>query len=119
MARYDDLNTTAIAYTTFISCVILLIIIFVVQALCFGWLEHHEQLKVANESFTASDEIIAAQRKSLEGYRWVKVPAPLAPGQKPPEAGQPVPMIEKLQIPLERATELLLKEANAATAPQS
>ncbi len=111
MARYDDLNTNAIAYTTFVSCVLLLLTILITQALCFNWLESREDFRVSKESYTSSDANIAAQKQVLEGYQWVEMDAPADQSKALPEANKVAPKIKKLQIPLERATELILKSA--------
>jgi hypothetical protein len=106
MARYDDLNTGAIAYSTFVGAVLLLIIILLGRALTYAWIESEDARKMANASYTAADQEINDQRAELAGYRTRMVQ--LASGDE----GSDVEPEEKelLVIPIERAKELVLEE---------
>lgn len=52
MARYDDLKTGTIAYATFISAVLLLVIVLLLQALTFSWIEGEEVRKLTEGHYT-------------------------------------------------------------------
>jgi hypothetical protein len=39
MARYDDLNTKTIGYLTFLSSILLVVIILLLQALTYNWID--------------------------------------------------------------------------------
>ena len=68
MARYDDLNTSSIAYATFISAVVLFVVILLVQALTFNWLLGEEERKFAKSHYISADAEIAKQKAKLDGY---------------------------------------------------
>ncbi len=104
MARYDDLNTSIIGYATILSALLLVVIIFGVEALCYHW-ENVEQAKKDKYEYTSSLEILDQQKKSLTGYGWVTVPAP-----EPEKGKEKEPDGQRLQIPLETAEKLILKE---------
>lgn len=121
MARYDDLDTKTIAYTTFMSCLLLVIIILTVQALSYNWLDEVEEARVVDQGYKASDATIREQFQTLDGYQWVDVVVPPEPGQPEPKAGEPQKTVKKLQIPIERAKQLLLNELKKSNeaAPQT
>ena len=79
MARYDDLNTKTIGYLTFISAILLAVTILLLQALCYNWIDWQEETKLTKQSYTSSDEMIAAQKASLSGYGKVQVEVPIEP----------------------------------------
>ncbi len=112
MARYDDLNTTAIAYTTFISSIVLVIIILLGRALCYAWMETEDQRKLTNASYEVSDRMIGEQKALLSGYSTMQVELPAIEGADPKAPPQ---FEERVRIPIEKAKELLLKDL--ATAP--
>lgn len=110
MARYDDLDTKTIAYTTFVSTVLLVVIILCVQALCYNWLDSVEEARITDQGYKNSDATIREQLLKLDGYQWAEVPVAAEPGQPEPKAGEPPKTVKKLQIPIERAKQLLLNE---------
>ncbi len=73
MARYDDLNTSAIAYATFVSSILLLVIVLLVQSLTFNWILGEDERKLADSHYTTSDNEIAAQKAKLEVFEKVMV----------------------------------------------
>lgn len=106
VARYDDLNTGAIAYATLVSCILLLITILLVRALCCAWVEGEEARKTDNAHYVTADAEIGEQKARLDGY-WTKaVEVPPADDTVDAEPTQET----RVLIPLERARELLLKE---------
>jgi hypothetical protein len=111
MARYDDLNTSAIAYATFISAVLLVVIILLVQTLTFNWLLGEDERKLAESHYTASDNEIAKQKAKLDVYEKVKVEVipPAADGAAPTEPAKPV-LEERLRVPIKQAKNSILKE---------
>ncbi len=100
MARYDDINAPAVAYATVLSCVVLFVIVFATQALTNYWTGKAEDKSLGASEYTASNQVVREQRDSISGYRWVNVPA--AQENAPPE--------KKLQIPIDRAQEVVLEE---------
>ena len=116
MARYDDLDTGSSAYATFVSSVLLLVIILLIRALCCSWVEGEDIRKLADAHYTSSDNTISQQKVRISGYE--KVMVEVAPPSDP-EAGEDQPqepvMEERLHIPVERAKELLLKELAPAS----
>lgn len=107
MARYDDLNTTAIAYTTFISSIVLVIIILLGRASCYAWIETEDQRKLSGASYEVSDRMIGEQKALLNGYSRIKVELPPVEGADP---ATPPQFEERVRIPIEKAKELLLKD---------
>ncbi len=108
MARYDDLNTKTIAYATIFSAWLLVLVIFLVQGLSYYWESAEEARKRDRSEYTTSKRVLEQQRDSLNRYEWVALPV-----QEVPE-GEPVPEPQKrLQISIERAKELILKELSA------
>lgn len=114
MARYDDLNTKAIAYATLLSCILLVIVIFGLQALTFAWINGEEEQRLENSHYTSSDKEIARQKEELAGYDKIKVEVipetdPNAPTPNPGEEPKAI-MEDRVHIPVDRAGQLLLKE---------
>lgn len=107
MAHYDDLKTGAIAYAAFVSTVILLVIILLVRALCYGLVQAEDARKLTSASYVAADKEIARQKSQISKFAKIEVPA--AAGQATASDAAPQ-MEEQLHIPVARARELLLKE---------
>jgi len=130
MARYDDLNTKTISYLTFLSAVLLVVTILLLQALCYNWIEWQEDLKYTKQSYNSSDEVIRAQKESLTSYEKVQVTVPVKPAVaagatdgagQPSQAGDPaqpaepqMETVERVHIPIERAKVLILEDVNSA-----
>ena len=97
MARYDDLKTGTIAYATFISAVLLLVIVLLLQALTFSWIEGEEVRKLTEGHYTAADEKITRQKAQLDQYAEVEVEIPPPPTTEPaaPGAEKVAPTMEK------------------------
>ena len=108
MARYDDLHTGTIAYATFLSSIVLIVIILLIRALCFYWVESEETRKLADAHYFSSDEEISDQKAMLDGYKTVKIEIP-AMGDAEARTE------EKLHIPLSRAKELIIEEWSGET----
>jgi hypothetical protein len=107
MARYDDLDTTAIAYTTFVSTVILLLIILLGRAMSYAWIEAEDDRKLSETRYVSSDRAIREQLERIGGYRKVKLEVPV----EPTADGEPIPSYEqKLHIPIDKARDLILNE---------
>lgn len=107
MAHYDDLKTGAIAYAAFVSTVILLVVILLVRALCYSWVEAEDAKKLTNASYVAADTEIARQKSQIANY--AKIQVPVAADQAT-AADAAVQTEDQLHIPVARARELLLKE---------
>jgi len=107
MARYDDLNTKMIAYTTVLSVVILIIVLQGTQALCYSMLNYERSrndTKIIDAASTAKSE----QIESLSGLaRRVEVIDEAAP---PAKKGEEAAMKKVIRIPIEEAKKLILKE---------
>ena len=113
MARYDDLNTRAIAYTTFVSAIILLLIILLGRALCYAWIENEDERKLADAHYVSSDQIIREQKETLADYKKVQVELPPLETEDP--AAPPAEPLteERVHIPIDHAKNLLLKELSS------
>lgn len=111
MARYDDLNTSAIAYATFVSAVLLLVIILLVQALTYNWVLGEDERKLENSHYTASDSEIAKQKAKLEVLEnvMVEVIPPAADGVAATEPVKPI-LEKRLHVPIKQAKNSILKE---------
>ena len=107
MARYDDLDVKFIAFATVISCLLLVAILQGTQALCYAMVNAEQEKKLEMSEYTSSKAVISEQLQSLTGYQKVPVPPAIGSDGKPVASGP----TSRLQIPLERATELLLQEA--------
>ena len=111
MAHYDDLKTGAIAYAAFVSTVILLVIILLVRALCYSWVEAEDAKKLTKSSYVAADMEIARQKTQIANYAKIQVPAVSSQAVAADAAPE---MEDQLHIPVSRARELLLKEWNSS-----
>ena len=113
MARYDDLDTKGIAYTTVLSLIILVIILQGTQALCYNMLNYENYRKdtkqIDEATVTKSEQLM-----SLNGYKRVEVVDETAP---PPKKGESPLMKKVIHIPVIDAQKLILKELGAANAP--
>lgn len=112
MARYDDLNTKGIAYTTVLSVVILVIILQGTQALCYNMLSYESSRKDTKQlddaTATKSEQLL-----SLCGFKRVEVIDEAAP---PVKKGESTVMKKVIHIPVIDAQKLILKELGAAKA---
>lgn len=107
MARYDDLNTNMIAYAALISCLLLVAILQGTQALCYSMTNAETERKLNNSEYTSASEVISEQHKSISGYQKVALPPEVGPDGKPVSGETKT----RLQIPIDRAIELLLNES--------
>lgn len=110
MARYDDLNTSAIAYATFLSAILLVVIILLVQSLTFNWILGEDERKLAESHYTVSDNEIAKQKAKLDTYakEMIEVIPPAVEGSTEP-ANQAVSELRR-HIPIKQAQSLIMKE---------
>jgi len=106
MARYDDINAPAIAYTAALSCVALFVIIQSIQALTNYWDYAAEARALDHSEYVLSNKIIEDQKKSIGSYEWVNVPG----------VDEKAPLEKRLHIPIIRAEEVILEEAKAGGA---
>ncbi len=111
MARYDDLNTSAIAYATFVSAILLLVIILLVQSLTYNWILGEDERKLSDSHYTTSDNEIASQKAKLDVFEkvMVEVIPPAVDGAAPTEPVKPVTE-ERIHVPMKQAQSLILKE---------
>ncbi len=117
MARYDDLSTRSIAYATFVSAVILLVVILLVQALTYNWILGENERKLTTSHYISSDAEIAKQKSKLDGYYQSTVDVFPAPASGSAASEPVTPVKEKrLHIPLKQAQSLILKEFKKPTA---
>lgn len=112
MARYDDLNTKGIAYTTVLSVVILVIILQGTQALCYNMLNYEGSRKDTKQIDAATVEK-SEQLLSLSGFKRVEVIDEAAP---PAKKGESPVMKKVIRIPVIDAQRLILKELGDAKA---
>lgn len=114
MARYDDLNTRMIALAAIVSCLLLVAILQGTQALCYNMESWENERKLQGE-YVTSKQVIGEQLKSLSGYQ--RVPLPPEVDAK----GNPIPGETKtrLQIPIDRAIDLLLEESGKPAATKT
>lgn len=105
MARYDDLNTSAIGYATFISTILFVIVVLLVRALSFYWVEGEADRLQASTHYTSADEEILAQRGRLSGYAKEMVTVFKGEGDAAVEEE-----VEQLHIPLDAAKAIILDE---------
>ena len=110
MARYDDLDTSAIAYATFLACILLLLIILLVRALCFYWVEGESDRKLSTSHYVSADEEIREQKLQISGYGKELVEVVATEGE---EVAEPQ-FDERIQIPVEKAKDILLKELTSS-----
>jgi hypothetical protein len=109
MARYDDLNTKMIAYAAVLSIVILVIVLQATQALCYTMVNAEDARKESKKS----DGAMVAKREqidSLNGFKQVEV---IDESAEPPKKGEQPKMKKVIQIPIEDAQKLILKELAA------
>ncbi|MCA9192966.1 MAG: hypothetical protein KDB03_14420 [Planctomycetales bacterium] len=102
MARYDDLNTGAIAYSVVAGSVLLLLIIIAVKALCNGMIETEEENKLAKSHYETSDAEITRQRQLMAAYDKIVT-------EQTDENGKPI-KVERYVIPIDQAREIVLHE---------
>lgn len=112
MARYDDLDTKGIAYTTVLSLVILVIILQGTQALCYNML-NYENYRKDTKQIDAATVTKNEQLMSLNGYNRMEVVDESAP---PAKKGESSVMKKVIQIPVIDAQKLILKELGSANA---
>jgi hypothetical protein len=110
MARYDDLNTNMIAYAAVLSCFLLIAILQGTQALCYNMTNAAQDDKLAKSEYTSSTEVIREQLNSINGYKRVKETPPMGADGKPTSAEPKT----RIQVPIDRAIELILTEKKAA-----
>ncbi len=111
MARYDDLNTSAIAYATFVGSVFLLIVILLIRALCYYWVEGEIDSKLANSHYVEADAAIQAQKDMVNRNEKVTVQIAVEGGDEAAATGESATQdVELIHIPVDRAAELLLNE---------
>lgn len=112
MARYDDLNTTGIAYATVVSIVVFLVIFLLLRAMTYGWVEGESDRKLAGAHYASADAAISAQKERVAVYGTTTVE--IAPPEG--EANEATSTTEeRILIPVSRAGELLLDELASAT----
>jgi hypothetical protein len=102
MARYDDLDTTAIAHFSIVSTVVLFILILAGRALSYGWAYSFEEARSRTARYTVSEREIARQKALLADFSTVEEPA--EEGQEPGS---------RLVIPVSKALELVSQEIAA------
>jgi hypothetical protein len=107
MARYDDLDTGAIAYGSFLSCIVLLLIILLVRALCFYLVEGESDRKLADSHYVSADQEISEQKAQISGYAIEEVEVAATGGGEDSD----LLVEERIRIPVEQAKDLLLKES--------
>jgi hypothetical protein len=106
MARYDDLNTNMIAYGTLLSIIVLILALQGTQALNYSMVNYEDARKEASVKSRASvsTKEKSEQLQSLNGYKKV-----LSADDANPDVTK-----ETLQIPIESAKALVLKELAGA-----
>ncbi len=114
MARYDDLNTSAIGYATFISTILFVIVVLLVRALSFYWVEGEADRLQASTHYTSADEEILAQRGRLSGYAKEMVTVFNGEGDAAVEEE-----VEQLHIPLNAAKQIILDELASGVSDHS
>lgn len=104
MARYDDLNTSAIGYATFISTILFVIIVLLLRALSFYWMEGEADRKLADVHYSGADAEISEQRSRVDGYGREMVTVFKGEGDSAVEEE-----VEQLHIPVDVAKGIILK----------
>jgi hypothetical protein len=99
MARYDDLDTTAIAQFAVVSSVVLLILILAGRALAYGWAHSYEEARSQTARYTVSDREIERQKALLADYATLE-----EVGQEGQDG------TKRFVIPVSRALELVGQE---------
>jgi hypothetical protein len=110
MARYDDLNTKMIAYAAVLSVVVLVIVLQGAQALSYNMMSAEDAVKESKKSDKALD-MKREQLDSLNGFKRVSVIDEAAP---PPKKGEEAATKKVVQIPIDEAQKLILKEFGTA-----
>ncbi|GAB5402615.1 MAG: hypothetical protein Aurels2KO_08460 [Aureliella sp.] len=105
MARYDDLNTSAIGYATFISTILFVIVVLLIRALSFYWVEGEADRLQAKTHYTSADAEITRQREQLSSYAKEMVTVFNGEGEAAVEEE-----VEQLHIPLDAAKQIVLDE---------
>lgn len=102
MARYDDLDTTAIAHFAVVSSIVLFILILAGRALSYGWSHSFEEARSRTARYTVSEREIERQKALLSDFASVEDSA--EEGQEP---------ASRLIIPVSKALELVSQELAA------
>ena len=114
MARYDDLNTKMIVYWAILSIIILIVLLQLLQALCYNMVSWTENKTGRTGSEVGKPEIYKSEQlERLNGYKKEKVEGDRLPA---PKEGDPEPKkdVFYINIPIERAQEIILKELSPA-----
>lgn len=114
MARYDDLNTSMIGYSTLLSSILLLAIILGVQALSYNWQNAEDERKLMQQEYRSSSAVLKQQYESLNGYQLVKEPLieEPTPGSTPDPTAEPK-MVDRIQIPITEAMKIVVESAKS------
>lgn len=115
MARYDDLSTGPIAYAAVVSTIVLAVIILLVRALTYSWVEAEDARKLVDAHYVSADAAIDKQKAKFADYGKVMVEVPPPVGS--PADAKPT-QEERLIIPIKKAKETLLKEWGANSPSQ-
>lgn len=105
MARYDDLDTTAIAQFTVVSSVILLILILAGRAVSYGWSNSFEENRSRSARYTVSEREISRQKSLLAEFGTVEETIDQEDGE--PESSK------RFVIPVSKAIEFVKQELAA------
>jgi hypothetical protein len=117
--RYDDLNTSAIAFATVVGCIVLLLTILSVRALCSAWVAAEEDKKLAGASYTSADDEISEQLTRLSGYSVNEVEV-AATGEGSEGQDSEGTIVEKrIQIPLDKAKQILFEDLQSEASPST
>jgi hypothetical protein len=108
VARYDDLNTNSIAYAVVVSSLVLLVAVLGMQALSYSLESYEQARKMQTTEYTRAKRTLSEQADSLNGYYLEQTFA--ADG---PEGADEL-LGERIQIPIGRAKELILKELGSS-----
>lgn len=107
-ARYDDLHTGTIAYATLVSCIVLVVTILLVRALCVAWVSSEEARKSVDAHYYSSDAEISEQKARVSSYEYQMVEVTPEAGPDG-ELGEPE-TVKRIHIPVDRAKEVLANE---------
>lgn len=108
MARYDDLNTNSIAYAVVVSSLVLLVAVLGMQALSYSLESYEQARKMQTTEYTRAKRTLSEQADSLSGYYQEQT------FESESGEGAEAVVSERIQIPIERAKELILKELGAS-----
>ncbi|MCC6509114.1 MAG: hypothetical protein IT423_08410 [Pirellulaceae bacterium] len=119
MARYDDLNTGTLGYLTFMSVILLIITVLLLQALCYNWIDWQEDVKQTKQSYNTADDFLKSQKDSLNEFKKVQVTVPV---EIPAADAGTAPKVEmqtqeRIHIPIGEAEAILLKKLKSKAAP--